>query len=25
VRGGNFGRKDGLVGANPTFKQIARH
>jgi hypothetical protein len=25
VRGGSFGRKDGLVCANPTFKQMARH
>jgi hypothetical protein len=25
VRGGSFGRKDGLVCANPTFEQIARH
>jgi hypothetical protein len=25
VRGGNFGRKDGLVCANPTFEQMARH
>jgi hypothetical protein len=25
VRGGNFGRKDGLVSANPTFEQMARH
>jgi hypothetical protein len=24
-RGGNFGRKDGLVCANPTFEQMARH
>jgi hypothetical protein len=25
VRGGSFGRKDGLVCANPTFEQMARH
>jgi hypothetical protein len=25
VRGGRFGRKDGLVCANPTFEQMARH
>jgi hypothetical protein len=25
VRGGSFGRRDGLVCANPTFKQMARH
>jgi hypothetical protein len=25
VRGGSFGRKDGFVGANPTFEQMARH
>jgi hypothetical protein len=25
VRGGSFGRKDGLVGANPTFEQMAWH
>jgi hypothetical protein len=25
VHGGSFGRKDGLVCANPTFEQIARH
>jgi hypothetical protein len=25
VRGGSFGRKDGLDGANPTFEQMARH
>jgi hypothetical protein len=25
VRGGSFGRKDGLVCANPTFEQIAQH
>jgi hypothetical protein len=24
-RGGSFGRKDGLVCANPTFEQMARH
>jgi hypothetical protein len=25
VREGSFGRKDGLVFANPTFEQMARH
>jgi hypothetical protein len=25
VRGGSFGRKDGLMCANPTFEQMARH
>jgi hypothetical protein len=25
VRGGSFGGKDGLVGANPTFEQMAQH
>jgi hypothetical protein len=25
VRGGSFGRKDGLECANPTFEQMARH
>jgi hypothetical protein len=25
VRGGSFGRRDGLVCANPTFEQMARH
>jgi hypothetical protein len=25
VRGGSFGRKDGLDCANPTFEQMARH
>jgi hypothetical protein len=25
VRGASFGRKDGLVCANPTFEQMARH
>jgi hypothetical protein len=25
VHGGSFGRKDGLVCANPTFEQMARH
>jgi hypothetical protein len=25
VRGGSFGRKDGLVCANPSFEQMARH
>jgi hypothetical protein len=25
VRGGSFGRRDALVGANPTFEQMARH
>jgi hypothetical protein len=25
VRGGSFGRKYGLVGANPTFEEMARH
>jgi hypothetical protein len=25
VREGSFGRKDGLVCANPTFEQMARH
>jgi hypothetical protein len=25
VRGGSLGRKDGLVCANPTFEQMARH
>jgi hypothetical protein len=25
VRGGSFGREDGLVCANPTFEQMARH
>jgi hypothetical protein len=25
VRGGSFGRKDGLVCVNPTFEQMARH
>jgi hypothetical protein len=25
VRGGSFGRKDGLVHANPTFEQMAWH
>jgi hypothetical protein len=25
VSGVSFGRKDGLVGANPTFEQMARH
>jgi hypothetical protein len=25
VRGGSFGRKDGLVCANPTFEKMARH
>jgi hypothetical protein len=25
VRGGSFGRKDGLVCADPTFEQMARH
>jgi hypothetical protein len=25
VRGGSFSRKDGLVCANPTFEQMARH
>jgi hypothetical protein len=25
VRGGSFGRKDGLVCTNPTFEQMARH
>jgi hypothetical protein len=25
VRGGSVGRKDGLVCANPTFEQMARH
>jgi hypothetical protein len=25
VHGGSFGRKDGLVFANPTFEQMARH
>jgi hypothetical protein len=25
VRGGSFGRRDALVGASPTFEQMARH
>jgi hypothetical protein len=25
VHGGSFGRRDALVGANPTFEQMARH
>jgi hypothetical protein len=25
VRGGSYGRKDGLMCANPTFQQMARH
>jgi hypothetical protein len=25
VRGASFGRKDGLVCANPTFEQMAQH
>jgi hypothetical protein len=25
VRGGSFGRRDVLVGANPTFEQMTRH
>jgi hypothetical protein len=25
VRGGSYGRKDGLMCANPTFEQMARH
>jgi hypothetical protein len=25
VRGGSYGREDGLMCANPTFEQMARH
>jgi hypothetical protein len=25
VRGGSYGMKDGLMCANPTFEQMARH
>jgi hypothetical protein len=25
VRGGSFGRTNALVGANPTFEQMAQH